>query len=116
MSDLANDPMCLCGDRQSEHRLRRRGCKAADCGCDGFDAAVYATGGIITATRDPAVVQWGAAMEQSTSARLRAAERELAEAYAEIERLRSAAAHRPGAYHLTDQGRAALAADPKEPS
>jgi hypothetical protein len=123
MTAPAADPVCLCGDRQAEHRLGKRGCKVPDCGCDRFEAAELATGGIITkpvalplgaCVIDPpeAVVpppvdpdaavrkelriqgfssgtpEFAGAMaaarasEQSTSARLRQVERELADVVA----------------------------------
>lgn len=70
----ADDPVCLCGDRRSEHRLGRRGCKALDCGCGEFDPA------------DAMTVEFA---EKSTSARLREVERELAEAREELDELRA---------------------------
>lgn len=61
MTAPAADPVCLCGDRRSEHRLGRRGCKALDCGCGEFDPA------------DAMTVEFA---EKSTSARLREVEAE----------------------------------------
>lgn len=82
MADETTNPVCLCGDRKSEHRLGRKGCKALDCGCSAFEVAELATGGIVTGLVPFPPV--GCVIEQpSTSARLREVERELAEVRAE---------------------------------
>jgi hypothetical protein len=81
----ADDPVCLCGDKRSEHRLGRKGCKALDCGCSAFEAADDAAEkervnrALIPVLEDNADRMRAELGEQSISARLREVERELFE-------------------------------------
>lgn len=85
----ADDPVCLCGDAKSQHRLGRRGCKALDCGCSAFEAVeapINLSTRIIAEARPKTHLEAvkgerdkAERGEQSTSAQLREVERELAD-------------------------------------
>jgi hypothetical protein len=87
-----DNPVCLCGDLQSQHRLGKRGCKVPDCGCDRFEAADDAAEkervnrALIPVLEDNAERLRAELGQQSTSARLREVERELGEAREEADR------------------------------
>lgn len=40
---MTTDPICLCGDPQGQHKMRKGGCRAADCGCDRYEVDEKAT-------------------------------------------------------------------------